>query len=337
MDNAAARVRSLEALEGMFGDRVRRAPETTRALAEVSPRDAGEVEGLAALAGRFSVPLVPLGAGTLTRPDGPGDGILVRFDLMGAIGMPEGDEPWVEAEPGSTLLSLENNLESRGLGLAVYPTSAPRATVGGWLSGEGIGVGSFEYGPLPDNVLSADVVTNGGEKETVPGPDLPGLLRANPGALVVRARLKTRHAKDTPFAARFGDPADAVRATASLAERDVPLWHLAFLNAAMSRARGLGEETILFGAYPGERTDAVSGNLAAVLEKHAGQELPPAEAHRVWGQRFFPVAPSHPTPRADRKVVPLREAESVLRSETRPVQGNVSRSRDVLLLTLATG
>jgi hypothetical protein len=41
-------------------------------------------------------------------------------------------------------LELDDELRARGRGLAVYPTSAPRATVGGLVATDGLGVGSFE-------------------------------------------------------------------------------------------------------------------------------------------------------------------------------------------------
>jgi FAD/FMN-containing dehydrogenase len=68
------------------------------------------------------------------------------------------------------------------MGLAVYPTSAPRATVGGWLATDGLGVGSFEYGWLRENVLSASVVLPGGElcpPGAYPG-SLPGVSYLQP-------------------------------------------------------------------------------------------------------------------------------------------------------------
>ena len=163
---------ALEELREAFGGRLKTGPLPENAL--VLPRTAGEVEFLARLARRFSLTLLAQGAGTGAGEEAGEDTVLVRFDLMSATRLPDGNGPWIEAEPGATLLSLENNLGARGLGLAVYPTSAPRATVGGWLAGEGIGVGSFEYGPLHENVLSADVVTGAGERETVPGRELPG-------------------------------------------------------------------------------------------------------------------------------------------------------------------
>jgi FAD/FMN-containing dehydrogenase len=59
----------------------------------------------------------------------------------------------VEVEPGVTWMVLEERLRERGIGPTVYPTSAPRSTVGGWLAENGLGVGSFEYGWLLQNVL----------------------------------------------------------------------------------------------------------------------------------------------------------------------------------------
>jgi FAD binding domain len=141
--------RALRDIDEVFGDRLKRgrsprppgAPDTGEALASVSPMSAEEVEILVKAAGRYSVPLVALGAGTASTPQG--GSILVHFDLMRGLRLPEREEPWVEAEPGASWLQLDDLLRARGWGLAVYPTSAPRTTVGGWLTQDGLGVGSF--------------------------------------------------------------------------------------------------------------------------------------------------------------------------------------------------
>ncbi|HKH77092.1 MAG TPA: FAD-dependent oxidoreductase [Rubrobacteraceae bacterium] len=129
---------------------------------------------LSEVAARCSLTLVALGAGTAPgEPAGNEDGILVRFDLMRGIRPPERGAGWVEAEPGATWLDLDKELRRTGEGLAVYPTSAPRATVGGWLATVGgLGVGSFEYGRLRENVLSASVVTRGGGLREAGGEEL---------------------------------------------------------------------------------------------------------------------------------------------------------------------
>src|SRR5918997_1462072 len=207
---------ALEAIERIFGDRTIRGPVGEEgahgeALAVVSPMNVREVELLAEVAGRSSLPLAALGAGTaLDAPGAPGKGILVRFDLMRDVHIRGGEELWVRAEPGAPWLELENNLSSQGWGLAVYPTSAPRATVGGWLATDGLGVGSFEYGWLTENVLSAGVVLPGGERREVAGEELRSLIGSGGGpGIVVEARLRTRRAEaDVPFAATFGNADD---------------------------------------------------------------------------------------------------------------------------------
>jgi glycolate oxidase len=197
-------------------------------LAFALPVSAEEVELLAEVAERYSVPLIALGARTEPDPGtGPEQGsILIRFDLMRRTRLPAGpEEPWVEAEPGALWLELDNGLRARGRGLAVYPTSAPRATVGGWLAMDGLGVGSFEYGWLSENVLSASVVLPGGERREVRGEDLRSFVGTGGRAgIVVEARLRTRRSgTDLPFAATFDEAQSLDGAVADVVEAGVPL------------------------------------------------------------------------------------------------------------------
>jgi len=338
---------ALAAIEEVFEDRLKRRPQGSTgsvpdgALASVFPTSAEEVVLLADVAERYSVPLVPLGAETAPQTPAKDGGILVRFDLMRGLWLPDSDEPWAEAEPGALWLELDNDLRVRGQGLTVYPTSAPRATVGGWLAQDGIGVGSFEYGRLRENVLSADVVMPGGGRRSVGGEELRSLVgQESSGGIVVRARLRTRRAEDdVPCALAFGDREDLVRAVTSIIHATVPLWHLGFLSLQMVRLRGLGEEYVLFGAHPGERGELVWPALQEVASSTGGRMLPPTDAYRVWGERFFPVAPSRPTPiLSDRAFVPVTEIPAFLKERSAmAIQGTVARSGEVLLLGFDAG
>jgi FAD/FMN-containing dehydrogenase len=346
MESAHERV--LREIEKVFGDRLKRgpappgAPDAGDALASVSPMSAEEVELLAEAAGRYSMPLVALGAGTASKPAPEGGGILIHFDLMRGLRLPEREEPWVEAEPGASWLQLDDLLRARGWGLAVYPTSAPRATVGGWLAMDGLGVGSFEYGWLRENVLSASVVMPGGELVEVAGEGVRSFV--GPGAgIIVGASLRTRRADaDVPFGAAFGSADDLTGAVASIAEEGLPLWHLAFLNPGMAHARNLGDAFLLFGAYPAERAGEIEGNLRSVVASSRGRALSAAEAHRAWGERFFPVTPSVLPPRfpiLSRELVSLVDFPQKLgevgdRLGNAAIQGTVARSGEVLLLSL---
>ncbi len=331
----------LTAIEEAFRDRLKRKiPEqgstSDGALASVLPTSADEVALLARTAERYSVPLVALGAETAPETPSKEGSILVRFDLMRGLRLPDPDESWVDAEPGALWLELDNNLRARGRGLTVYPTSAPRATIGGWLATDGLGVGSFEYGRLRENVLSAEVVIPGGQRRNVDGDEMRSFVGPQGGGgIVVGARLRTRRAEnDVPCALAFRDSEDLAGAVIEILRGGVPLWHLSFLNAPMANARGLGEEHLISGAYPGERTGILERALRELAASHGGRVLPPADAYQVWGERFFPVAPSHPTPvLTDRAFIPVAEVPGALRSRsTKAVQGTVARTGETLLL-----
>ena len=333
----------LESLTEIFGERVRRYPlgdesGTVVALASVQPSTVEEVSYLAQVAARHSVPLVPLGAETGFESRPPEGSILVHFDMMRAIRLPEGDESWVEAGPGASWLSLEDELRVRGRGLAVYPTSAPRATVGGWLATDGLGVGSFEFGWLWENVLRAKVVMHGGGLREVGGEELGHIFSPEKAhRIVVGATLRTRRANtDRPFAAAFSEPGGVAGAVAALLASEAPLWHLAFVSPTMAAARGLRERYLLFGVYPRRDGEEWWELRRSVLSDHGGVELDGREAWRIWGERFFPVAPAHPTPLATRRFVAADGLAQEL-EDSRPgdaFQGTVSGTGEVLLLTL---
>jgi FAD/FMN-containing dehydrogenase len=266
---------------------------------------------------------------------------------MRGVRLSPGDRGWAEAEPGTPWLKLDEELRLRGMGLAVYPTSAPRATVGGWLATDGLGVGSFEYGRLRENVLSVSVVLPGGKRREVPGEEVRSILSTGTsGGIVVGARLRTRRADaDTPFAAAFEDAADLTGAVTELFDIGVPLWHLAVLNPAMARARNVGTTHLMFGAYPRDRTGKVEHGLRSVVESNRGRRLPVADAHRVWGERYFPIRPSI-LPAGfrgfSREFFSLVELPQKLDPEGNSVtnvalQGTIARSGEILILTLDTG
>jgi hypothetical protein len=135
------------------------------------------------------------GAGTALYQGKPPRVVLVRFDAMRGIWLPEPREDWVEVEPGVTWWALEEQLGERGMGPRVYPTSAPRSTVGGWLAENGVGVGSYEYGWLLQNVLRVEVVLAGGKRDLIEGEPLRHLVGSRerlPGGARCRSLLSNR-------------------------------------------------------------------------------------------------------------------------------------------------
>ena len=340
----AERARGLDKLKDVFGDRLMQHPGQGNVqddvIASVRPVNGDEVRQLARTAREHAMTLTAVGGGTAPGANEavPEGAVLVRFDLMRGVRLPDTPaDAWVETEPGTLWLQMDNELRLRGMGLTVYPTSAPRATVGGWLATDGLGVGSFRYGRLRENVLRARVVLPDGELREVAGWEVGDYVGPHAGAgIVVGARLRTRRAdRDVPFAAAFADLEGLLGAAEALIEASAPLWHLAFLNPPMAMVRGLGTDPLLFGAYPLVGSEEADRDLRTAVRWHGGRLLEAAEAYRVWGERFYPVAPSRPTAEVVREFVPLDGLRPALDARTAAgVQGTVSRSGETLLLAL---
>lgn len=347
----------LEAIEEHFGERMKGHPEQGQegtitgpplepvsspeagVLAVVSPMGAQEVELLAQLCARHSVPLVPEGAGTVGSPMTTEGAVLVRFGLMNGFWPPEHPDHRVLVEPGISWLELEEQLGGYGRSAPVYPTSAPRATVGGWLASDGIGVGSYEFGWLSENVLAASVVTSDGGRHEIAGPHLVHVLRSGGrSGIVVAATLRTRAAGvDTPFAVNFDSREALAEALVKTHSQRLPVWHLGFQNAAMARSGASGVHALMFGSYPAERSARVEENLHEIISDTGGTTAASAEAHRVWGSRFFPVSPAHEAPAPGRALVSVESLEptlSAIRARLGEVAilGSLARDGEVLLL-----
>jgi FAD/FMN-containing dehydrogenase len=103
-------------------------PNAEGPLSFLLPTSVEEVELLSEVAERYSLPLVAQGARTASYEHGSEKGaLLARFDLMRRTQLPTDlEECWAEAEAGTLWLELDNDLHARGMGLTIYPMSAPR-------------------------------------------------------------------------------------------------------------------------------------------------------------------------------------------------------------------
>jgi glycolate oxidase len=330
-------------LAKLFGERFRR-EDLAGPGASVSPANAEEVALVAEVAQRHGLPLSLRGAGTIFDAAEAAAGLSLRFEHMKRFAVRRDAEATVELEPGIPWVELEDHLRTEGVSLRVYPTSAPRSTVGGWLARDGLGVGSYEYGWLSENVDSVEVVLPGGARRVVEGPDL-GLFVAAEGTtgIIVGATLRLREAgQDQPFAAAFVDPAGPGRAIESLAAELLPLWHLGLAHPALALFDGAERGYVLFGTYAGERIGGIEGTLERTLSDHRGGMLSSAGAYRAWGTRFFPAGLTGdlPSPAQAVATVPgLEEALFRLGQETPhlAVQASVARGGEALLTGFRIG
>jgi glycolate oxidase len=139
----------------------------------VRPRNVKEISEIVAFAHQRDIPVTPRGAGT-TATGGvlPMEGgiVLDLCSLNNILELNEEDE-YVRVETGLEFQRLIDWLEARGWQLGSYPSSAPSATIGGYLgAGAGAGVGITKYGNIGDQIISLKVVlADGRVVQTGPG------------------------------------------------------------------------------------------------------------------------------------------------------------------------
>lgn len=191
-------------LPGMVKQLIKRVPE-----AVVQPSGTEDVVFITKFAREKKIPLTPRGAASSgwggaipTR-----GGIVVDFSRMRRILEVDKTKETARVEAGVIWKNLEYELNKQGLSLRVYPSSAPSATVGGWVAEGGGGIGSYEYGEVGHNIESVKLVTANGEARTVQGSDLELVTEAEAiTGLITEVVVKTRKAdEDVPVVAAFPD------------------------------------------------------------------------------------------------------------------------------------
>jgi len=131
----------------------------------VRPESTEEVAQILRLASEQGVPVIPRAAassalGGVTPVKGGIVLDLVKLDRIRDLSV---DELWIEVETGVVFKDLMNFLSLKGLSVFSYPSSAPSATVGGWISTGAYGIGSLKYGPVWEHVMEIEIVTPTGE------------------------------------------------------------------------------------------------------------------------------------------------------------------------------
>ncbi|AAY81190.1 FAD-binding oxidoreductase [Sulfolobus acidocaldarius] len=126
------------------------------------------------------IPLLARGAGTSTigqvLPISPSTIVLDINRMREVI---ESDDSWVRITPSVKVFKALQYLRKRGKELRVYPSSFYISTLGGYIAGGDVGIGSFQYGYHFDNggINSVRVVGPTGKYE-LRGEDTLGVAQA---------------------------------------------------------------------------------------------------------------------------------------------------------------
>jgi FAD/FMN-containing dehydrogenase len=128
----------------------------------VSPRTKGEVIQVARACARHRVPIVARGGGTANFGQGiPMAGGII-LDMTGLKKIVWVKDRKVRAEPGIMLLDLDRQMQDQHqLEIRMHPSTRKTATLGGYIAGGHVGVGSCTYGILHDrgNIVGLEAVS----------------------------------------------------------------------------------------------------------------------------------------------------------------------------------
>jgi len=339
--------------------------------AVVQPETAGEVLELVRFAKLRRIPLTPRGAGT----SGYGGvipikkGVVVAFTRMKKIININKDNMTVTVEPGIIWAQLEEELHKQGLALRLYPSSAPGATVGGWVGEGGSGIGSYEYGYFSDNVIEIKAVTPDGELTTFRGNDL-AIINRSEGitGFAVEVTMALRELdEEKKVLTAFADFRSVVNAIKNINEAGLPVWHVNFTTAdfiknkadAMELASKIDvnahhdnhdtvhpprDHHLLMVVYPGKRDADVSDKLQLILGANGGQVLTDSIAEHEWAERFYTMRVKNlgPSLIPSEAIIPLEGIVQVVQEaghklEGISIEGSMVNKDGITLLAFLTG
>ncbi|MFC2014582.1 FAD-binding and (Fe-S)-binding domain-containing protein [Chloroflexota bacterium] len=275
--------------------------------AVVQPTSERELIDLTKWASEQNIPLTPRGRAT----SGYGgvlptkQGLVVDFYRLKDIIDIDPDGMMVTVQPGLVWEKLDRELEKHGMTLRLYPSSYPAASVGGWLSQGGAGIGSFEYGWFRENVVSARAVMPDGTVKVFSGEDIDLVSEAEGiTGLISEVTIRVQPKEElevlaigSPDATSLQDLIEAVY------DEKLPIWSMLFINPLMAELRnvvplrehmghpvekrmhlpGMYITTVAFRAS--EKT-AVMEKLPEIMKSCNAEQLPDHIAKHEWENRF---------------------------------------------------
>ncbi|MCE9647519.1 MAG: FAD-binding protein [Chloroflexi bacterium] len=131
------------------------------------PRSQDDLLAAVELAVRFSIPILPRGAGSSLGGQSIGEALILDCSrYLDALVKIDPESQTAVVEPGVVLADLNRAAAKHGLMFGPDPASAERATMGGVIGNNATGAHSILYGMSADHLLAADVILGDGSLET---------------------------------------------------------------------------------------------------------------------------------------------------------------------------
>ncbi|MBC7343230.1 MAG: FAD-binding oxidoreductase [Clostridia bacterium] len=270
----------------------------------VRPVSAQEVAQVLKLASSAGISVTPrAGASTVYFDSVPvKGGIVLDLNMLKGVVDLDAEQMTVTVKAATTWGELERYLGARGFAPKSVPSSAPAASVGGWLCMMGYGIGSLKYGPLASQVKSAEVVLPSGEIRRLTAASDPPLawLAGSEGTLGIVTQVEVEIRKRTPmkhFLLWAPELEEILWALAQLAGAEIVPYNLHFTDdpclRAMARQNiapgGVTSGYLLAVDYEGDETelDQAEKLMWDLMAGRTGVSLlPELVAEKEWQERY---------------------------------------------------
>jgi glycolate oxidase len=255
-------------------------------------------------------PIVPRGAGTwgLGGSVPVKGGYVLDMTAMNKIISIDETNLTVTVQPGITWKALSEALDAKGLFLPCYPSSAPSATIGGWIGTGGTGIGAYKYGTAGDLIrdlevaLPTGVIIHTGDKR-VPanggGPNLNWLFVGSEGILgvitEVTLSILPKPEEMRIVAYSFDGLPKFAPALKKLVRSDVTPMHIMFgdkmhfdyLRALGKHAPDVGCMVTMALTGSKESVDLEEKTLDEIVSAGGGTKMPKEVAEHEWSERSY--------------------------------------------------
>ncbi|NLI73881.1 MAG: FAD-binding oxidoreductase [Euryarchaeota archaeon] len=277
----------------------------------VRPTSTEDVAKIVKIAVEEGVPVTPRGASTwgLAGAVTAFGGILI--DMIGGMSnIIEIDEKnmTITAEAGCSWEQVYEAAWEAGFLLGAYPSSAPSASLAGWISTGGIGIGNYKYGAAGDIIRTMRVVMPDGSivdtgfktlADNMSGYNLTRLITGAEGTLGVicevtfklypRPEILRPLAYEFPSLDKLNDP------LVELTRSKVTPLHISWAdNNHFEYLRKLGNDVQVNGSalivvLEGDKdiVELEEKKIDEIAEKHGGKKLPDDVALHEWEERSY--------------------------------------------------
>ncbi|MCK5562141.1 MAG: FAD-binding oxidoreductase [Thermoplasmata archaeon] len=276
----------------------------------VKPRNAGEISKIMKIAVKNDVPVIPRGAGTwgLGGAVPTNGGILLDMGSLNKILRIDKENLSVTVEPGVKWQGLYDKVLRKGLFVGAYPSSAPGASVGGWVNTGGIGIGSYKYGGVDRQIRSMDVVLPNGKIIKVgfenvmsnsSGYNIGSLFIGSEGTLgvITKVTLQLHPAPEVikPVSYSFSDLKHASKAIYVLSRTNIVPLHIGFFdNHHLRFLKKIGKDTPDVNSMVNialEGTKSIVNYeekvIDAIMKKNNGKKMSKKVSKHEWEERYY--------------------------------------------------